>query len=97
MITIGFVLFKESGKYAYGGKSQLPDNAKIWYANYVQLVDQGQNEVHKGSIMSGNYTLVTYDLPEHDNDPAYKHFFLHMFTPTRIRELNEKVTRGETH
>jgi hypothetical protein len=88
------MLFKESGKYAYGGTSIIPTSVKIWNNDFIYLVDRGQDYVIPGTISKGYYTLVTFDLEKYDKDPSYTHFYTALFTTTRIKEMMTKFAES---
>lgn len=88
-IPIRFDLYSPiSGKWKYGGISNIPENTKLWDNNFIQVVDTNQNEVTNGSVISGHYYVVTRDHEKFDKDPSYTRFFGGLFTPERIKELN---------
>lgn len=58
MMRLRFDLYKEGGKWAYGGEFDLPKTVMPWDDDLLQKIDDAQNEVIKGTIIKRGYHCV---------------------------------------
>ena len=62
-MKIAWDLFNARGKWKYGGTSEIPDETQLFDDNVLQLIDENQTEVLKGTIINQTFLLVV-DLVE---------------------------------
>lgn len=81
-IKLTWNLFKESGKWAYGGEVEVSGTWHIWDDELLQEIDDLQTEVRDGLITSRSMTLVIMETKEQQEKPDY-HGFCAQLYPAR--------------
>lgn len=88
-LSIRFDLYKLTGKWAYGGEVYIGD-ARLHKGNVVEAVIINQEAVIDGTIQSGNYYMVTDDLPELAKCRNYTDFTKRIFMPHVLTTFPKK-------
>lgn len=84
-LKVKFDLFKESGKWKYGGVSELDPTIPPWeHSKLIQDLEERQEEVVLGVITSGNYYLVISMIEDIDYNQFQYYFYQMLFTPQQI-------------
>lgn len=93
-IPLKFDLYKESGKWKYGGECTIDSEIAPWeYYQVLSDIDENQNEVVKGTIASGEYHVVISMVDDFDYSEFKYQFYQMLFTPQQVQELNFDILR----
>lgn len=76
-MKVKFRLFKESGKWAYDGISEIPDSTNLWDADVLTVLDRNQNDVTHGCIANRGWYYCMVELV--DQPESSDKFFYHLF------------------
>lgn len=69
---IRFDLYKRnSGKWKYGGEVEIDSSLYIWQPEFLPELIQNQQEVCDGTMQSGEWIMVTSNLPDDGSDKCY--------------------------
>lgn len=87
-LKVQFDLYKESGKWKYGGISELDPTIPPWeHTKLIRDLEEKQSEVVVGTITSGDFYLVLSMIDDIDYDQFQYHFYQMLFTPSQIKGM----------
>jgi len=79
MIRVNFDLYKQGGKWAYGGVAIIDQpEGYVDDVTLLRLIASGQQEVTPAAILNGGYTVIIKETPETMLDPQYQGFLCRM-------------------
>jgi hypothetical protein len=96
-ILIRFDLYSTGGKWKYGGEVEvqyrevLSPEVLFDEQRLLRDVDRNQNEVIRGTVVSGDYFVVLSDSPEQRRNPAGHFFMNRLYSPDEVK----RIVRGE--
>ena len=87
-VPVKFDLYKESGKWKYGGTTEIDGDIPPWEHNrLITNLEENQNEVILGTISGGEFFLVISMLDDFDYFKNRYRFYQMLFTPSQIKGM----------
>jgi hypothetical protein len=77
-------LFKPEGKWKYGFEVEVPNTPLAEPYEILSNIDQLQNDLVRGTVTSGQYTVVLDDSPEQARNPHGSFFFKRLYTNRQV-------------